>query len=463
LNHLRRKIGSVHFVGIGGIGMSGIAEILVRQGFQVTGSDLNSSPVTRHLEQLGVRVWEKHEAKHVGDAKVVVYSSAVSLENPEVLEAQERGIPVIRRAEMLAELMRLKRGVAVAGTHGKTTTTSIVGTILTESGLDPTVIVGGVVRDLDTNARLGEGELLVAEADEYDRSFLKLTPTLAVITNLEAEHLDTYGTYDNLREAFVHFANSVPFYGTVILCADEPGIVSLLPDVHRPVVTYGLSPQADLRGVDVQHGRSGACTVTFQGTELGRIEVPLAGEHNLKNALAAVAVARELDIPFAKIAAGLKKFSGVRRRFDLRGEVGGVSVYDDYAHHPSEVRATLAAARQASHQKIVAVFQPHLFSRTLAFHTEFGRELLAADSVFVTDVYPAREKPIPQVSGELVVEAANRFGHKQVEYVPVRSQLASAIAETLHGDELVITLGAGDIYKTSDELLALLREREGQG
>ncbi|MCB2197827.1 UDP-N-acetylmuramate--L-alanine ligase [bacterium] len=460
---MRRKIGRIHFVGIGGIGMSGIAEILVRQGFEVTGSDLAKSPVTRHLESLGVTVWEGHSPEHVGEAKAVVYSSAVALMNPEVKAAQERGIPVIRRAEMLAELMRLKRGIGVAGTHGKTTTTSLVGTVLTEAGLDPTVIVGGVVRDLDTNARLGESELLVAEADEYDRSFLKLTPTLAVVTNLEAEHLDTYGTFENLREAFVHFVNSVPFYGTVILCGDEPGIVSLLPDVQRPVVTYGFGPQVDLRGVDVEVGTSCSCTVEYHGETLGAITVPLAGEHNLKNALAAVAVALELDVPFAKIADALTRFSGVRRRFDLRGEERGVAVYDDYAHHPTEVRATLDAARKASDRRVVGVFQPHLYSRTQTFYADFGRELLAADRLFITDVYPARETPIPGVTGELVVEAAKKFGHKHVNYVANRADLAAQIEKTLEGGELVITLGAGDIYKTSEELLALLKEGKREG
>jgi len=457
MNLLRRKIGRIHFIGIGGIGMSGIAEILVRQGFKVTGSDLNDTDVTLNLEKYGVMIWKGHNPENVGEAKAVVYSSAVSMDNPEILEAKKRGIPTIRRAEMLGELMRLKRGIAIAGTHGKTTTTSIVGTVMTDAGLDPTVIVGGVARDLDTNARLGESELLIAEADEYDRSFLKLTPTMAVITNLEAEHLDTYKTYDNLVEAFINFANSVPFYGTVFLCADEPSLLSLIPQIERPTKTYGLSPQADIRCVNTEITSSGKGTIIVDGEVLGEIEIPLAGEHNLKNAIAAVAVALEFGVPFEKIKTALTKFKGVRRRFDLRGEVGDVSVYDDYAHHPTEVRATLNSASTAFDKPVVAVFQPHLFTRTRTFKKEFAEELQASDMLFITDIYPAREKPITGINGELIAKLAIELGHKDVNYVPERKNLAKAIADKLEGNELVITLGAGDIYKTSEELLTLLK------
>ncbi len=459
MNHLRRKIGSIHFVGIGGIGMSGLAEILVRQGFTVTGSDLVASPVTDRLAEIGVSVQVGHRAENIGTAKAVVYSSAVAQDNPELIEARKQGIPVIRRAEMLAELMRIKRGIAVAGTHGKTTTTSMVGTVLTGAGLDPTVIVGGVVRGLGTNARLGEGELLVAEADEFDRSFLKLTPILAVITNVEAEHLDTYGTLEDLKEAFVHYANSVPFYGAVIVCIDDPGLVSLLPKLERPIITYGMSPQADLRAVDVEVEATAGCTVMAGEQELGRLELPITGIHNLRNALAAIAVAREFDISFADAAKALKAFSGVRRRFEVRGEENGVLVVDDYAHHPTEVRATLAAARRAHDRKVIAVFQPHLFSRTRAFGRQFAQELLEADEVFITDIYPAREKPIVGVSAKSIADDAIEFGHKAVHYIPNRSDLAVELEKILEGSELVITLGAGDIYKTSDELLARLRRR----
>lgn len=457
MNLLRRKIGRIHFVGVGGIGMSGLAEILVRQGFVVSGSDLAESTVTKNLEAMGVKVWIGHGAEHIGDVQAVVYSSAVSQENPELAAATELGIPVIRRAEMLAELMRLKRGIAVAGTHGKTTTTSLVGTILTDAGLDPTVIVGGVVRGLGTNARLGESELLVAEADEYDRSFLKLTPTLAVITNIEAEHLDTYGNYESLQEAFAHFANSVPFYGAVIVCTDDPGVVELLPNVQRPVITYGTSPQADLRAVEIAVNGGIRCTVVAGEERLGTVKLPLAGEHNLRNALAAIAVGRELEIPFDVMSEALKSFSGVRRRFEQRGVERGVKVVDDYAHHPTEVRATLSAARNVHSGKVIAVFQPHLFTRTQQFGREFARELLAADEVYITDIYPAREKPIVGVSAEQVVKETRKFGHKHVHHIPKREDVAPQLAQRLGGGELVITLGAGDIYKTSDELLTLLK------
>ncbi len=462
MTFLRRKVKRLHFVGIGGIGMSGIAELLAKQGFEVTGSDLASSAITRHLQECGVTIHRGHDAKNVAGADVVVYSSAVNPgENPEVTMALHHGIPVIRRAEMLAELMRLKEiGVAIAGTHGKTTTTSLVGHVLTHAGIDPTVIVGGVLRGLGTNARLGGGDLLVVEADEYDRSFLKLIPTVAVLTSLEPEHLDTYGDFASLREAFVHFANSVPFYGLVILCGDEPNLRDLLKDIRRPVLTYGLGPNVDLRGDAVELGRTVRCAVRCNGDDLGTLELPLAGEHNLRNGLAAFAVAREFGVQPEVVREALAGFRGVSRRFELRGEVGGVAVYDDYAHHPTEVRATLAAARQAFQRRLIAVFQPHLYTRTRTFAEEFARELLAADEVVVTDVYPAREVPIPGVSGKLVAEGAKRVGHKAVHYLPERVDIAPFLAERVVEGDVVITLGAGDISRTSDELLALLAERE---
>ncbi|MBS1261833.1 MAG: UDP-N-acetylmuramate--L-alanine ligase [Calditrichaeota bacterium] len=464
MKHLRTHIGRVHFVGIGGIGMSGIAEILVRLGFTVTGSDLNTSGVTRHLETLGVTVWQGHDPAHVGEAHAVVYSSAVTPDNPELARARELGVPVIRRAEMLAELMRMKTGVAIGGTHGKTTTTSLVGTVLTRAGLDPTVIVGGLVRDMDTNARLGSGDLLVCEADEYDRSFLRLTPVIAVITTLEAEHLDTYGTVENLREAFASFANSVPFYGRAIISADDPELVALRGSIERPVVSYGFSERADVRGVDAESAGASSCRVLADGDELGTIEIPLAGRHNLANALAAVAVARELEIPFAKVRDALAGFSGVRRRFDLRGEIAGVTVIDDYAHHPTEVAVTLAAARDAyPGRPIVALFQPHLFSRTKRFSGEFASALALADRAFITDVYPAREQPLEGVSGELVAQSLRERNEAGVYYLPRFQDIAPAVYRTLSGGEVVITLGAGNIYIASAELLGLLADGEDRG
>jgi len=462
LTLLRKNIGRLHFIGIGGIGMSGIAEILVRQGFVVSGSDLSTSEVTRHLESLGVMVHQGHDPSNVVGAEAVVYSSAVGEDNPERAHAKELGIPVIRRAEMLAELMRMKTGIAVAGTHGKTTTTSLLGTVLTSAGLDPTVIVGGMVRDMDTNARLGSGEWMVVEADEYDRSFLKLTPSIAVLTTVEAEHLDTYGTIENLRDAFVSFANMVPFYGRVIVCADDTELQGLRGLIERPVRTYGFSESADVRGVDLKLGVVSCCTVIVNGEEAGAFELPLAGKHNMLNALAAVAVGIELDLPFETIAAALKEFSGVRRRFDLRGEQGGVLVFDDYAHHPTEVIVTLAAAKDAyPDRSVVALFQPHLYSRTQRFAAEFADALMQADRVVVTDVYPAREEPIKGVTGKLVADKLIENGHGAVDYIPRFQDIVPFVAEKLTGNELVITLGAGNIYLASNELLNRLTDREG--
>ncbi len=459
---LSQNIGRLHFVGIGGIGMSGIAEILVRQGFTVSGSDLNLSEVTHHLETLGVKVFQGHEPANVEGAQVVVYSSAVDESNPERAHAKELGIPVIRRAEMLAELMRMKTAIAIAGTHGKTTTTSLVGTVLTRAGLDPTVIVGGMVRDMDTNARLGSGEWMVVEADEYDRSFLKLTPSIALLTTVEAEHLDTYGNIENLRDAFVSFANSVPFYGRVILCIDDEELQGLRGRIERPVRTYGFSEGADVRAIDVELGVVSRCSVEINGERIAELELPLAGQHNMANALAAFTVGLELDLPVEKIQEALRQFSGVRRRFDLRGERGGVMVFDDYAHHPTEVKVTLAAAKNAYPDRpIVALFQPHLYSRTQRFANEFAEALMQADRVIVTDVYPAREEPIEGVTGKLVADKLTHSGHAAVEYIPLFQDIAPFVAKSLKGTELVITLGAGNIYHASNELLELLSDREG--
>jgi UDP-N-acetylmuramate--alanine ligase len=461
LTLLRQNIGRLHFVGIGGIGMSGIAEILVRQGFAVSGSDLSTSEVTRHLETLGVTVYQGHQPSNVEGAEAVVYSSAVDENNPERMRAKELGIPVIRRAEMLAELMRMKTCVAVAGTHGKTTTTSLLGTVMTRAGLDPTVIVGGMVRDMDTNARLGSGDWMVVEADEYDRSFLKLTPSIAVLTTVEAEHLDTYGTIENLRDAFVAFANAVPFYGRVILCSDDEELRGLRSSIERPVRTYGFDEGADVRGVNLELGLVSRCTVMANGNEIGILELPLPGRHNMLNALAAVTVGLELELPFAKISEALKEFRGVRRRFDLRGEKAGVLVFDDYAHHPTEVRVTLDAAMNAyPERQIVALFQPHLYSRTKRFANEFADALQRADRVIVTDVYPAREEPIEGVTGKLVSDKLIENGHEDVEYIPRFQDIVPAVAEKLTGTELVITLGAGSIYRASNELLGILADRE---
>ncbi|MBZ0264720.1 UDP-N-acetylmuramate--L-alanine ligase [bacterium] len=453
VNYLNRKMPHIHLVGIAGTGVSGIAEILKTQGFHITGSDLTKTPITDRLEELGCIVYRGHKAEHVGQANALVYSSAVTEDNPEVVEARRLGIPVIRRAEMLAELMRMKTGIAVAGVHGKTTTTSLIGDLLAFAELDPTVIVGGVVRGMGTNARLGYSDLLVAEADEFDRSFLKLAPIIALLTTLEEEHTDTYDTYEKLRDAFLHFANSVPFYGLIVLCSDEPNLVELLPDIHRPVLTYGFNPQADIRGEAIEIGEISSMDVIVKGEKLGRLEIPLTGRHNLLNALGAFTIAREMEVPFDKITAAFKQFRGVRRRFEKIGEVNDVVVYDDFAHHPTEVMKTLEAARETFNRRIVAVFQPHLFTRTQKFYKDFARVFLAADIVILTDIYPSREQPIEGVTTELIFNEAKRMGHKHVEYIPERVSVAPRLKEiTTYGDVLIV-IGAGDVYKISEEFL----------
>jgi UDP-N-acetylmuramate--alanine ligase len=446
----------IHFVGIGGAGMSGIAEILLEYDLEVSGCDLASSEATERLVELGAKISEGHSAGHLEGVELVVVSSAIAERNPEVEAARERGIPVVRRAEMLAELMRLKYGIAVAGTHGKTTTTSLVGAVLTEAGLDPTVIVGGRLRLLGTGARLGKSEYLIAEADEFDRSFLRLTPVVAVITNIDRDHLDTYGNLEEIREAFVTFANRAPFFGRVIVCLDDVNVQQILPRLaDRRVVTYGFSPQADLSAVDVEALPWGSRfgVRSLRGGLLGHIEVPIPGRHNVLNALAAVGVGLALRLEFAEIAKGVAAFTGVHRRFEQVGQWHGAAVVDDYAHHPTEVAATLEAARQTFPRgRIHAVFQPHLFSRTVDQSENFGRALLLADRAVVTDVYPSREAPIPGVTGELVVQAARLSGHHHVHYCPDWRLAPQHLVEEVAPGDVVLTLGAGDIYRLARRL-----------
>ncbi|HEV7516585.1 MAG TPA: UDP-N-acetylmuramate--L-alanine ligase, partial [Thermoanaerobaculia bacterium] len=426
----------IHFVGIGGAGMSGIAEILLtdEREIEISGCDQALGEATEHLAKMGAKIHQGHTGDHLKGVDLIVISSAVSEGNPEVQAARFRGIPVVRRAEMLAELMRLKYGIAVAGTHGKTTTTSLVGTMLTRSGLDPTVIVGGRLRLLGTGARLGESNYLVAEADEFDRSFLRLSPVVAVITNIDRDHLDTYRDLDAIRDAFVTFANRVPFFGRLIVCLEDANVQQILPRLsERRLVTYGFSPQADLSAVDVvaQGGKS-AFGVRLRGSLLGRLELPLPGRHNILNALAAVGVGLSLRLSFDDIASGLAAFEGVHRRFEQVGEWRGAAVIDDYAHHPTEVTATLDAARQSFPRgRLHVVFQPHLYSRTQDQAEGFGRALLLADRAVVTDVYASREAPVPGVTGELVVEAAQRSGHKNVHYCPDWHDAPALLAEGL--------------------------------
>jgi UDP-N-acetylmuramate--alanine ligase len=456
------SIKKIHFVGIGGIGMSGIAEILIDQGFAVSGSDRAASENTDRMKSLGATVFIGHDARNVGpDVDVLVFSSAVPPENPELVIARQRKIPVIRRAEMLAEVMRLRYGIGIAGTHGKTTTTSMVGLVLIEGGLDPTVIVGGRLRGLaGSNARLGKGDFIVVEADEFDRSFLSITPTIAVLTTLETDHLDCYRDLEDIKAAFVQFAQKVPFYGFVVLCLDEPALQDIMPKLKKKIITYGLNGQADLQAVEIRHHENTTkFTVVYGGKDLGIIELLIPGKHNVQNALAAIAVGLQLNVPFARIKAGIEKFTGVFRRWEVKAELHNITVIDDYAHHPTEIRATLAGAKSGWRRRVVCVFQPHLYSRTRDFYDEFGRAFFNADVLVVTDVYPAREEPIQGVSGELIVNAAREFGHKQVHYVPDKKEVPSFLMKIVQTGDIIITMGAGDIWKFGEEFVKGLRAK----
>jgi UDP-N-acetylmuramate--alanine ligase len=455
------SIKKIHFVGIGGIGMSGIAEILLDQGFNVSGSDKGLSEVTDRLQKLGAKVYEGHKGSNIADdVDALVYSSAVSLDNPEVLEAQRRKIPVIRRAEMLAEVMRLKYGIGIAGTHGKTTTTSMVSLVLMEGNFDPTVIVGGKLSGLGgTNARLGRGDFIVVEADEFDRSFLSITPTIAVLTTLETDHLDCYRDLEDIKGAFIQFASKVPFYGFVVLCLDEPALLDIMPQLSKKkIITYGLNPQADVQAVDIRHkDNTSTFTVVRNGVDLGHITIQVPGNHNVQNSLAAIAVGLQLGVPFEKVRAGIEKFTGVYRRWEKKGDVDGMTLYDDYAHHPTECRATLAGAKAGWRRRVVCVFQPHLYTRTRDFYEEFGKSFLLSDVLVVTDVYPAREEPIQGVSGELIANAAKRFGHKEVHYIPDKKQIPDFLKSIAKSGDILITMGAGDIWKFGEEFLKKMK------
>jgi UDP-N-acetylmuramate--alanine ligase len=458
VNFLRVK--RLHFVGIGGIGMCGLAELLKSVGFEVTGSDLSLGETTERLTSLGINVHQGHRAENMSGADVVVYSSAVNETNPEVAAARSAGIPVIKRAEMLAEVMRVKRGIAIAGTHGKTTTTSMTGAVLMAAGLDPTIIVGGRMREVGT-ARLGHGEYLVAEADEFDRSFLALSPMLAVVNNIDLEHLDTYRDLADIQETFARFARSVPFFGAAILGLDDPNVQEIRPLVSRRVVTFGLTPQADVTVRDLALERAGSRFVVTAGRDfMGPIALRVPGLHNVKNALGALAVARELSIPFGIAARALEAFAGVIRRFEKKGERCGVVVIDDYAHHPTEVTATLAAARQSyPDRRLVALFQPHLYSRTKDFATAFGAAFLNADVLLVTPVYGSREAPREGVTGALVADAATARGHRAARYVPDRADIGGVLDEGLKEGDLLLTMGAGDVNQFGEEFL---RKEEGK-
>jgi UDP-N-acetylmuramate--alanine ligase len=459
----RGRVRQVHFVGIGGIGMSGLAEILSTLEFDVSGSDLREGEPTRRLRKLGVRVEIGHRGENVQGADVVVYSSAIQDQNPEIATARVLGIPVISRAEMLAELMRVKYGVAIAGSHGKTTTTSLVATVLRAAGFDPTVVVGGRMAALGSNARLGAGDLLVAEADESDGSFLRLSPTIAVVTNIDPEHLDHYGTHQALKEAFLAFIERVPFYGLAVLCLDHPDVQNLLPQVRRRHVTYGLSIQADYAATRlVYRGLETSFVASHAGRTLGEFTVRMPGQHNVLNCLAAIAVADELEVPLDVLKDALATFHGVARRFSVVGEVGGVTLVDDYGHHPAEIEATLAAARHAFSGRLLVAFQPHRYTRTELLFDAFTRAFNAADVLLVTDIYPAGEPPIEGVSGRRLAEAIARHGHHAADYVGDKQVLAERLSELAEPGDLVIALGAGDINQILPHVASRLSARQAE-
>jgi UDP-N-acetylmuramate--alanine ligase len=457
------RIRHVHFVGIGGIGMSGIAEVLKNLDFRVSGSDLRRSAVTERLERSGVQFFEGHAAENVGDAHVVVRSTAVREDNPEVVEAKRRLIPVIARGEMLAELVRLKRQtIAVAGSHGKTTTTSMIAEILAQAKLDPTVVVGGVIGTLGSNARLGQSDLMVVEADESDRSFLMLTPTIAVVTNIDQEHMESYKGMSDVCSSFALFANQVPFYGATVLCLDDANVQTMMPDVTRRRITYGLSAQADVSAHGVQYDQAfGSTFAVWRGKEaVGEIVLHVPGLHNVYNALASVAVGLELEIEFETIKRALEQFRGVERRFQTKGEIGGILVVDDYGHHPTEIRATLAAAKiGSSGRRMVVLFQPHRYTRTQNLMNEFARSFNNADVLMVTDIYPASEPPIEGVTAEALVEEIKRFGHKDARHIGAIERAAETLAREVRPGDMVITLGAGSVTRTAGELIELLKEK----
>lgn len=456
-----RHVKNIHFIGIGGIGMSGIAEVLCNLDFEVSGSDLKKSKNTDRLEKLGARIFEGHAAENVGEAQVVVYSSAVKDDNPEIVIAREKAIPIIPRAEMLAELMTLKPyAVAIAGTHGKTTTTSMVATVLGHAGVDPTTVVGGVVEMLGSNARLGASDWFVTEADESDRSFLMLYPTISVVTNIDKEHMESYKGMDDVVQCFTDFVNKVPFYGACILCLDDPNVQLIIPKIKRRRVTYGMTAQADISAHNIVYNDMFGATFNVMkgGESLGEIHLPVPGQHNIYNALAATAVALELEVPFEKIAEAFGTFRNANRRFQFKGEAKGISVVDDYGHHPTEILATLSAAKNGSGgRRTVVIFQPHRFSRTKELFDEFALSFNNADVLFVTDIYAASEQPLEGITAEILTENIKKYGHKNANYIGDVETAADKVLPYLQEGDLVITLGAGTITRLSDEILERLK------
>ncbi len=457
-----KKTKHIHFVGIGGIGMSGIAELLLNLDYKVSGSDLNGSAITDNLASIGGKIQIGHRGEWVEGADVVVTSSAIDPDNPEVLAARENNIPVIQRAEMLAELMRLKKfGIAIAGSHGKTSTTSMVSWMLAQAGLDPTIVVGGKVDSLGGNAKLGEGEFLVAEADESDGSFLKLSPVLEVVTNIDLEHLDYYRDIDHIKETFLSFIAKVPFYGAVILCLDDANISDILPRIEKRIISYGLTSQADLCGEQIRF-KNGKVKflVKHLGEVLGEVEIAPPGKHNVYNALATICIGLELEIPFDVIAKAMKSFQGVQRRMQFKGEVDGITIVDDYGHHPTEIVATLTAIKKAWPEKrLVVLFQPHRYSRTKGLFSEFQTAFHQSDLLVMTEIYAASEKPIEGISGESLLQEIKRHGQRSTLFLGEVDQMAQQLVPFLEAGDLVLTLGAGNIVRVGEELLTLLREK----
>src|SRR5215469_5911452 len=453
-----RNFQRIHMVGIGGIGMSGIAEVLLTLGYSVSGSDTKLSTLTERLEDLGAKIFEGHQPENVEGAHVVVTSSAVKADNPEIVEAHKRKIPVIPRAEMLAELMRLKYGIAVGGAHGKTTTTSLVASILTAAHLDPTFVVGGKVNQAGTTARLGKGEYFVVEADESDRSFLLFAPVVAVVTTIDREHLDQYTSLADIQDAFTQFVNRVPFYGAAILCLDEPNVQAIIPNVKRPILTYGTSSQADLLISEVHlHGLASEFRLTYKGEDLGLFRLPHPpGIHNVRNAAAAAAVALYLSVPSELIRQGLASFGGVGRRFDIKGSVNDITVIDDYGHHPAEIKATLEAARGCKFNRLLVLFQPHRYTRTQHLWDEFGRAFNQADVLVLTDIYPAGETPVPGVTSEGLADAVRRAGHKNVHYRHSLPEATAYLLKQARPGDAILTIGAGSVSRASTDFITLL-------
>ena len=459
-----RKLNRIHMVGIGGTGMCGIAEVLLNLGYQVSGSDLQENEATIRLRNLGAQIFIGHSADNLKEADVVVISSAVKEDNVEVVRAKVLKIPVIPRAEMLAELMRMKYGIAVAGAHGKTTTTSMTAQVLEAGGYDPTIIVGGRLNTVGSNAKLGEGDFIVAEADESDRSFLYLSPFIAVLTNIDEEHLDQYGTLTEIKKTFVYFANKVPFYCPVILCLDDPNLQSIMPQIERKIITYGFSPEADIQAHDFEFdGFSSYSTLYVHGQKAGRLKLNVPGQHNILNALAATAVGLDLDIEMPTILQALEDYSGTGRRFELKKVVNDIMIIEDYAHHPTEIKATLQAARTGWKRRLVVAFQPHRFSRLARLQSEFATAFREADLLFLTEIYPAGEKPIPGVSGRNLFEEIWRSGQTNVYYEPELGRLPALLADELRPGDMLLVLGAGHINRIIPEVIKILAKEKING